>query len=154
MANINNEQRKAFADIVEANGRSQEFYEKYGKDRVEKHRKAAQTLLKKILSDKDAVKALERKHQAEENALESKNREIRRKIENAIRTSETKMSALGFSTTNEWENGEYKTVLSENTSITHSEYEMFKKRALAAIWGASTLDEANKAIQDYLNLVK
>lgn len=145
--NINNEQRKAFAKIIEQNGRSQEFYNKYGKDRVVKNEAEAKKLLAILVANDKAEEVLKEKQRKEEKNLENR-------IRKDNRIAEKKMEALGYGTEKEWEDGDYIKVLSEDKSITNAEYEMFKKRALTAVWSAESLEVGKKAIDNYLNLVK
>lgn len=152
--NINNEQRKAFAEIVEANGRSSEFYAKFGKSRVSKNEAKAKALLTKISANDTALDKAKEAQRVEEKAVEDKHRKIKDTIEGVGRTLDHQLNALGYSVGREWIDGSYKPVLREDESITRSEYEMFKKQALADIWGAESLEVAKKAIDRYLKLEK
>lgn len=151
--NINNEQRKAFADIVEQNGRSQEFYEKFGKARIVKNEKAAQVILNQVVANDKLLSDIKDKHSKAEKELENKNGKIQETISDTGRILATKLEKLGYSTSREYRNNKYGTYLQEDTSITRAEYEMFKKRALTNIWGAESLEVAKKAIDNYLDLL-
>jgi hypothetical protein len=152
--NINNEQRKAFADIVEQNGRAEEFYAKYGKSRIVKNEKTAQAILNQIVANDELQKKMDKKNREEREALEAKQDKAKKVVADAGRTLDEKLTKLGYSQGNEYVGGIYQAVLREDTSITRAEYEMFKKHAIADIWGAESLEVGKKAIDNYLNLVK
>jgi hypothetical protein len=154
MANMNNEQRKAFADIVEANGRAHEFYQKYGQSAVAKNRVKAQAILDKMIAIDEKADALEAVCKEAVNALEAKNRKAVEAVKRSGKGLADELDKLGYDKSSDGYGSDREIVLFEDTSRTSAEYEMFKKRTMASIWGASTLEEGNKAIQDYLNLVK
>jgi hypothetical protein len=167
MANITNEQRSGLIRIIEDNGRGREFFEKYGKPVKEANRADAQKLVDQLTvlgQEQDTRYSVNR---AEEQKIQNENykkrneldaeynkalEELRVKNEKAnnersrtMRTLEKKLKALGFVKDADYEG---------DTTVTNAEYEMFKKRALAGVWGAETLENANIAIQKYLNLEK
>lgn len=152
--NINNEQRKAFAEIVEQNGRADEFYAKYGKSQIVKNEKAAQIILKQIVANDELEKKMDKKNREERDVLEEKHAKAKKVVSDLGRTLGEKLSQLGYSEGNEYVGGIYQAVLREDTSITRTEYEMFKKHAIADIWGAESLEVGKKVIDNYLNLVK
>jgi len=154
MANINNEQRKAFAEIVEQNGRSHEFYEKYGQGSVAKNRAKAQSILDRMIAIDEKADALEAVCKNAVNALEVKNRKAVEAVKRGGKGLAEELDKLGYRKSSEGYGSEREIVLDEDTSRTSAEYEMFKKRTIASIWGAGSLEEGNKAIQDYLNLVR
>jgi len=154
MAKINNEQRKAFADIIHANGRAHEFYQKYGQSEIVKNQAKAEAILQKMLAVKAKVKVLENEYNEATRILKAKLTKAVDAVEKGSDKFDKELDALGYHTTTEGYSSDSKTVLAENTSRTNAEYEMYKKRALATVWGADTLEEANKAIQNYLNLDK
>lgn len=154
MAKINNEQRKAFADIIHANGRASEFYAKYGQSAVAKNRAKAQEISDKMDEVNEKVKALEKELSEAKEALEKKHSKAVDAVKKGSLGYEKQLRELGYTRSWEYTDNGREYVLAEDTSRTNAEYEMFKKRALATIWGSDTLEEANKAIQDYLNLEK
>jgi len=154
MANINNEQRNAFAKIVYDNGRAHEFYEKYGQSAVVKNRTKAQAIFDKMLAVDEKVSELNQAHKVAVSALEAKLEKSAELVKRGSEKFGDELDKLGYrrSSSGYGSNCEYS--LEEDTSRTSAEYEMFKKRTIASIWGASTLEEGNKAIQDYLNLIR
>lgn len=152
--NINQDQRQELLNVVEQNGRAEEFYEKYGKARIVKNEKVAQVLLNQIVANDELSTKLDKKNREERETLEEKQDKAKKVITNAGKILEEKLTKLGYSQGNEYVGGIYQATLREDTSITRNEYEMFKKRARVAITCAPSLEEAQKAIDNYLNLVK
>lgn len=154
MANINNEQRKAFADIVHANGRLEEFTAKYGRKPTAVQLKAANSLFTAIKAKEAEKNALDRKQSAEREALSKKHSNALDAIGRDKRMLEQRLRGMNFTTDHEYVDGEYTQVVKPDNSGARAEYEMFKKRALADIWGADTLEGAKQAMSKYLDLVR
>lgn len=70
--NINNEQRKALAGIVEANGRGTEFYLKFGQPKVAKNRAKAQALLDITIANDKKLEGIRSVHRNAERTLDDK----------------------------------------------------------------------------------
>ena len=174
MANITNEQRSGLIRIIEENGRGAEFFEKFGKKATAEDQKAADAIAKELTllkgdedsrysSERAEERELENKQYAERNALDEKYNKLKREAAERREQRESerrgkcrelakKLKALGFSEDSDYVDGKYVTTVVLDTSATNAEYAMFKKRALAGVWGAETLEAANKAIQKYLDL--
>ncbi len=151
--NINPAQREDFQKIIDDNGRAQEYYEKFGREKVAKNKTQANKLVGEIKTLKTLEEVITEKHDKEEKAMQKTHTAETDKVTGKLKTTESKLDKLGFSYGREWVNGEYVNTLQEDTSITQAEYEMFKKKAKVGIIGASSLEEANKIIKDYLSLV-
>lgn len=176
MANITNEQRSGLIRIIEENGRSKEFFEKYGKPVTEANRKEADVIAKELQTLADEEDKSYTKHRKEEQELQNQQYKERNELDakysklqaalsdkrdeettarrNKIRSLDKKLKSLGFVKDTDYQDDKHIICAVVDTDSTNAEYSMFKKRALAGVWGAETLESANKAIQKYLDLEK
>jgi len=151
--NINQSQREDYQKIIEENGRSKEYYEKFGRDKVMKNKTEANKFVVEIKKLTTLDEGNKEKQDKEEKDMNKRHNVENDKVNTKRRTAEHSLDKLGFTYGKEWIDGEYSYGLQEDTSVTQAEYEMFKKRAKVGIIGASSLEEANKIIKNYLDLV-
>lgn len=153
MANINNEQRKNLARIVEQNGTYSDFYQmKYevqDKALVASHKEDIANHAELFAEYEKVAKEGEKKIEEVKKA----DALAREKAQKAYRVIENKLSEAGLSYDRPYRYGgddEVKGTWKANSGRFSSEYTRWQKELIASIWASDTVEKAKTFVDDFL----